>query len=99
MMESSRQCPSRNLDKGGARLGDDERNGIKGYSFAHSPIVRVTSVAERSPKVLKRLEALESQLERERAAMEQWYKNVVHRVGAASCLCMPVLKCLVCAGS
>lgn len=66
--------------------GGDHRkgNGIKGYSFAHSPLTKVTSVAERSPEVLKRLEALASQLERERADVEQWYKEVVHRVGLAS---------------
>lgn len=66
------------------RGGQVTGNGIKGYSFAHSPIARVTSVAEKSPKVLKRLEALASQLERERADVEQWYKDVVHRVGVAS---------------
>lgn len=96
----SRQCAtSRNFDESCAGLCDGERNGIKGYSFAHSPIARATSVAERSPKVLRRLEALESQLEREREAMEQWYKNVVHRVGAASCCRMLLSKWLVLAYS
>lgn len=92
VLAASRQCATgRNFDKDRARLGDDgERDGIKGYSFAHSPIARATSVAERSPKVLRRLEALESQLERERAAMEQLYKKMVHRVGTASCFtCCP----------
>lgn len=65
------------------RGGHGKGNGIKGYSFAHSPLTKVTSVAERSPEVLKRLEALASQLERERADVEQWYKEVVHRVGLA----------------
>lgn len=82
----ARWATGRKLDIGSSRpsesRGDHGKgNGIKGYSFAHSPIARVTSVGERSPKVLKRLEALASQLERERADVEQWYKNVVHRVG------------------
>ncbi|CAN0304714.1 unnamed protein product [Ectocarpus sp. 12 AP-2014] len=51
----------------------------KGYSFAHSPLVRPTSAAERSPEVVKRLEALASQLESERSDVEQWYKDVVQR--------------------
>lgn len=53
----------------------------KGYSFAHSPQTKPVSVAERSPQVVQRLETLESQLERERADVEQWYKTVLHRVG------------------
>lgn len=87
-----RWATSRHLDRGGSGPSDDSGDhatghgivssgAIKGYSFAHSPVARVTSVAERSPEVLKRLEALESQLERERADMEKWYKSIVHRVG------------------
>lgn len=58
----------------------------KGYSFANTPKARVTSVAERSPEVLTRLEALESQLEEERGNAEKWYKNVVNRVCATLAL-------------
>lgn len=54
---------------------------IKGYSFAHSPVAKVSSLAERSPEVLERLEALESQLEQERAGVERWYKKIVRKVG------------------
>lgn len=64
----------------GNRGDTGKGTGIKGYSFAHTPMTRMTSVGERSPKVMKRLEALASQLERERADVEQWYKSVVHRV-------------------
>lgn len=84
----TRWATGRKVDVGKSEPSDDrgghgKGNGIKGYSFAHSPLTKVTSVAERSPEVLKRLEALASQLERERADVEQWYKEVVHRVGLA----------------
>lgn len=71
----------------------------KGYSFAHSPGARPVSAAERSPKTAKRLEALASQLERERADVEQWYKTVVNRVSGASatwcfaCNSLPTRDC------
>lgn len=60
---------------------------IKGYSFAHSPLARVTSLAERSPEVLERLEALESQLEQEKAGVEKQYKKIVRKVGAGQRHC------------
>eukprot|EP00903_Cladosiphon_okamuranus_P005561 g5537.t1 len=84
MGSPTRWAAGRKLDLGSSGPIDAEGehgkgNGIKGYSFAHSPLAKVTSVAKRSPEVLKRLEALASQLERERADVEQWYKEVVHR--------------------
>lgn len=80
---------SRKLDLGSPRPSDGrgyqgKGTGTKSYSFAHSPLTNLTSIAERSPEVLRRLEALASQLERERADLEQWYKKVVHRVGLVS---------------
>ncbi|CAM9329480.1 unnamed protein product, partial [Scytosiphon promiscuus] len=51
----------------------------RGYSFAHSPKARVASVAENSPDVLNRLEALALRLEEERGNAEKWYKDVVKR--------------------
>ncbi|CAB1114232.1 unnamed protein product [Ectocarpus sp. CCAP 1310/34] len=92
VVESSRrQASGHHVDDGGSRPANGgKHHGIgnafvggavaaKGYSFANSPLVRPTSAAERSPEVAKRLEALASQLERERSDVEQWYKDVVHR--------------------
>lgn len=89
MGSPTRRTVGRKLDIGSSGPSDGrgnhgKGNGIKGYSFAHSPLAKVTSVAERSPEVLQRLEALASQLERERADVEQWYKEVVHRVSLTS---------------
>ncbi|CAM9429850.1 unnamed protein product, partial [Ectocarpus fasciculatus] len=92
VLESSRrQASGHQLDDGGSRPANGGRHhgsgnafvggGVttKGYSFANSPLARPTSAAERSPEVVKRLEALASQLERERSDVERWYKDVVHR--------------------
>lgn len=66
----------------GRRAGKESTAGANNYSFAHSPSKKMVSVAERSPKVVRRLEALASQLEREKADVEQWYTTVVRRVSA-----------------
>ncbi|CAM9110579.1 unnamed protein product, partial [Ectocarpus sp. 4 AP-2014] len=92
VLESSRrQASGHQVDDGGSRPAHGGKHhgtgtafaggGVttKGYSFANSPLVRPTSAAERSPEVVKRLEALASQLEKERSDVEQWYKDVVHR--------------------
>lgn len=54
----------------------------KAYSFASSPKVhvRTTSIAEKTPQILNRLEDLASQLEEERGNAEKRYKDVVTRV-------------------
>ena len=83
--------PHTNVDKGmsepgggGWDLGRGKggSTAAQGYSFAHSPGARPASAAERSPKTARRLEALASQLEREKADLEQWYRTVVNRVSA-----------------
>ncbi|CAM9710494.1 unnamed protein product [Ectocarpus sp. 12 AP-2014] len=92
VLESSRrQASGHQVDNRGSRPANGGKHhgtgnafvggGVttKGYSFASSPLVRPTSAAERSPEVVKRLEALASQLERERSDVEEWYKDVVHR--------------------
>ncbi|CAN0407419.1 unnamed protein product [Ectocarpus sp. 8 AP-2014] len=92
VLESSRrQASGHHVDDAGSRPANGRKHHgtgnafvggevtTKGYSFANSPLVRPTSAAERSPEVVKRLEALASQLERERSDVEQWYKDVVHR--------------------
>ncbi|CAM9280340.1 unnamed protein product [Ectocarpus sp. 13 AM-2016] len=92
VLESSRrQASGHQVDNRGSRPANGRKHhgtgnafvggGVttKGYSFASSPLVRPTSAAERSPEVVKRLEALASQLERERSHVEDWYKDVVHR--------------------
>lgn len=68
----------------GLGKGKGGSTAAQGYSFANSPRARPVSAAERSPKTAKRLEALASQLEREKADVEQWYRTVVNRVSAAS---------------
>lgn len=79
---SIRGSPKRNSGRGrGSREGGSPE--ANGYSFAHSPTSKPTSVAERSPDVVRRLEDMASQLERDREDMNQWYKTVVHRVGSA----------------
>lgn len=64
--------------------GKGSSTAAHGYSFARSPRARPASAAERSPKTAIRLEALASQLEREKADVEQWYRTVVNRVSAES---------------
>lgn len=90
---SRRQASGHHADDGGSRPTNGGKyhgtgnafvgGGVttKGYSFANSSLARPTSAAQRSPEVVKRLETLASQLERERSDVEQWYKDVVHRVG------------------
>lgn len=53
------------------------------YSFAHLPTRRPVSIAERSPKLLRRLEGLASELNREKAEVQRRYKTIVQRVRAA----------------
>lgn len=53
------------------------------YSFAHSPTRRPMSIAERSPKLLRRLEDFESQLNKEKTEVQSRYKTIVERVRAA----------------
>lgn len=86
---SGTESPRANSSSG-PREGNDGRqagsglwrgDGEVGYSFAHSPQARAMSGAERWPKVVRRLEDLATQLERERLDVERWYKTVVHRVG------------------
>lgn len=62
----------------------------QGYSFAHSPQTRSVSVAERSPNIVGRLEALASQLQVERMEVEQWYKKMVKGVSAAIRVARPL---------
>ena len=62
--------------------GKGSNTAAQGYSFARSPRARPASAAERLPKTAIRLEALASQLEREKADVEQWYRTVVNRVSA-----------------
>lgn len=77
-----RDKPGSGEDRGEHEPGNAGGGGtIKGYSFAHSPVAKVTSLAERSPEVLERLEALESQLEQERAGVEKQYRKIVRKVG------------------
>lgn len=71
--------------RGGGRRTSVGNSALKGgYSFARSPRAVPTSVAERSPEVVRRLETLAEQLERERSDVERWYKTMVHRVGYRS---------------
>lgn len=50
------------------------------YSFAHFPRARALSVPKQCPTVVRRLEDLAVQLERERSDVERWYRAVVERV-------------------
>lgn len=82
-LDRSESGPDEDREQHGSGDGIVSGGGaIKGYSFAHSPVVKVASLAERSPEVLKRLEALESQLQQERADVEKWYKKIVRKVGS-----------------
>ena len=70
----------RDEDGVGNRIREGRSPGKPRYSFGRSPHRRAVSSAEGSPMMLRRLEDLVTQLERERVDVERGYKTVVQRV-------------------